>query len=324
MLRSRWLALSLKTAVSLVLVAFLANRLDRGTTWSQLRAIDLVPLALVCGLLVLQVLVSAARWHAIITAERPGASFPAAARAYYIGVFFNTCTPGGVYGDFVRVWYAHRCGLSVPSAINSVVLDRIVVVTSLILATLTMQPALPTAVKAQLQASGLIYLFWAVLGALAVGLIAVVVIAALPKMFDPPGPLRVLVSAARSMRQMLHPRRAAWVLILAIISQSILCASMYELALALHIGLPMLDYMILMPPVILASILPVSIGGWGVRESAMVFVLGATGVAAGQAFVLSVLVGLSAAIVSLPGCGFWLLSDRAEVPAPRDGELAKA
>ena len=45
-----------------------------------------------------------------------GAKVPllATVRIYYIGVFFNMWTPGGLLGDAVRIWHAHRAGLTLP------------------------------------------------------------------------------------------------------------------------------------------------------------------------------------------------------------------
>ena len=48
----------------------------------------------------------------------------------------------------------------------------------------------------------------------------------------------------------------------------------------------------IVPPMLLVQLFPVSIGGWGVRETALVVLLGAFGVPEGTAFAASVLVGL--------------------------------
>ena len=63
-----------------------------------------------------------------------------------------------------------------------------------------------------------------------------------------------------------------------------------------------------MPLVLLVTTVPVSIGGWGVREGAMVFAFGLIGVSEHSAFVLSFLFGLLVVAVSLPGGLIWLMS----------------
>jgi hypothetical protein len=56
-----------------------------------------------------------------------------------------------------------------------------------------------------------------------------------------------------------------------------------------------------------AVALPISIGGWGLRELAVVSLLGAHGVAPERALLFSVCFGLALAIGSLPGALAWLL-----------------
>jgi hypothetical protein len=52
--------------------------------------------------------------------------------------------------------------------------------------------------------------------------------------------------------------------------------------------------------------LPISVGGWGVREGAMVVALHGLGIPAEEALLPSVLFGLCAVIATLPGAIFWV------------------
>ena len=63
-----------------------------------------------------------------------------------------------------------------------------------------------------------------------------------------------------------------------------------------------------MPLVVLIMTIPISIGGWGVRETAMVALFGLIGVSNEGALVLSVLIGLVGMVSALPGGLIWLLS----------------
>jgi hypothetical protein len=59
---------------------------------------------------------------------------------------------------------------------------------------------------------------------------------------------------------------------------------------------------------VLLSAIPISISGWGVRESAMVAGLTMVGVSPAAALATSVLLGLVSAIVGLVGGIVWLVS----------------
>ena len=99
-----------------------------------------------------------------------------------------------------------------------------------------------------------------------------------------------------------------------------LCDGNYVLAAGLEIEISFLDCFFLVPPVILAMTLPISIAGWGVREGAMIVALGLIGVSQESALVLSILFGLGITLAALPGGVIWLFSRNRTVPAMPDGE----
>src|SRR5882724_8772388 len=123
MFTRRTVLLVLKAALSVALIVYVASRVDLGIVWLNLKTINPTLLTFAAVLLLVQILVGTAR----------------TAQIYYVGVFFNLCTPGGIFGDVVRVWHAHRAGLTLPAAINSVILDRLTVAFSLVLATASTQ-----------------------------------------------------------------------------------------------------------------------------------------------------------------------------------------
>ena len=79
------------------------------------------------------------------------------------------------------------------------------------------------------------------------------------------------------------------------------------MARSVGVNVGLVQFVILMPPVILATVLPISIGGWGMRETAMVFTLSLVGVEPERAFLVSILMGVLSIVMSLPGGVLWLL-----------------
>ena len=55
------------------------------------------------------------------------------------------------------------------------------------------------------------------------------------------------------------------------------------------------------------ALVPISVNGWGLRELAVVALLGRHGIAPEQALVFSVCFGLVLAVGSVPGAPAWLL-----------------
>jgi uncharacterized protein (TIRG00374 family) len=66
------------------------------------------------------------------------------------------------------------------------------------------------------------------------------------------------------------------------------------------------QWFIVVPTVLLISMLPISIGGWGVREGAMVVALRGFGIPTEEALLPSILFGLCAVTATLPGAIFWI------------------
>jgi hypothetical protein len=63
---------------------------------------------------------------------------------------------------------------------------------------------------------------------------------------------------------------------------------------------------VIVPIANLSALLPISISGWGVRESAFVLGFGMVGVAAADALALSILFGLLNMLVGVSGGLVWL------------------
>jgi hypothetical protein len=73
------------------------------------------------------------------------------------------------------------------------------------------------------------------------------------------------------------------------------------------LALPLPDAAVLFTVMIGVAFVPISFGGWGLRELAVISLLGSYGVAPERALLLSVCFGLALAVGSLPGALAWLL-----------------
>jgi hypothetical protein len=88
------------------------------------------------------------------------------------------------------------------------------------------------------------------------------------------------------------------------------------IARGMGIAVGTLECLVLVPPVLLVSTLPISVAGWGVREGAMVTAFGFAGVAESEAVALGVLFGLVVLVVGLPGGLIWFLTGRERARPP--------
>jgi len=82
----------------------------------------------------------------------------------------------------------------------------------------------------------------------------------------------------------------------------------YVLAWSMKLPMTYWQCLIVVPVVFLCISLPISFAGWGVREGAMVYMLGTMGISASNALALSVIFGLLSIVVSSLGGWAWLMT----------------
>jgi hypothetical protein len=160
----------------------------------------------------------------------------------------------------------------------------------------------------------------------AIGLVGILIAAQfdrLPERWLQFRPLRLLRELGGSIRAVfLVPARVLPLIGVAILGQTALGIATYTIAVSLSMDISFLECLALMQPVALVANLPISIGGWGVRETAMIALFGLVGVPASAALVLSIQLGLLSLLVALPGGLLWL-AIRSHAPSLSAGPSAE-
>ncbi len=300
--KSTWLSVA-KIVVSIVLLAVVSRSIDFDGVAAILLRIPVSTVVVVVILIALQTLVQGMRWWMVLSAIWGPMPIAHIVRLTFVGVFFNQVLPTSVGGDAVRVWQVRRGGVRVRTAIKSVLLERIwgVLVLSFLVAI------------------GLLYLGERIDNApLRLGLIATFPLAlggvALMTSFDlmPPsfhkrpllGSLARLGGDARKL--FLSPVLASQLFLLSVIGHTLSALVVYALAAGLQLDLSLWVCLAIVPSVLLATLIPLSFAGWGLREGAMIVLLGYLGTAADAALAVSLVFGVAMIIAALPGCLFWL------------------
>lgn len=301
---TRWLVFGIKLAVTLAIFGWLLRKFDVSDVLAHFVAVDFSLLGAAIALTIAQVLVGALRWHVVLKALGQRIPLLRTTVLFVISVFFNICLPGGVGGDVYRIWQIRRDGAPLMAAVNSVLLDRIFVVFVLLLGILAGYPWIAG------RLSGLSFLpFLPLLAGL--GLVVMGTIMGLDcilqrwRRFRPVDALAILGRDVRRVALLLPSNAVA--VALAAASIAFYCASVYLVAQSLRVPLSLGDCLLVVPPVMLLMLLPVTIAGWGLREGGMVVVLGAMGVVPQAAFAVSILIGVVVMVVSLAGGALWLL-----------------
>lgn len=303
----RNLSLILKIALTAGLLGYLSFKIDLRVIASEIRQSDIRTLAAGTLVLGLQPVIGAMRWHVILFSLRDRLPFKSLFHWTYISVFFGQVLPATVGADALRVWLAHRSGCPAKVAFNSVALDRVAMLLVLVLMLLASTPSL----QRVLNSPELLAL------ALVMGGGAVLALALLMTSDRLPGALhqwrivRAIGYLAKDTRRLfLDPKYCAAAIALSLVSYLSIMLSVYLFSISIGAHPDFSLLMTLLPPVFVASTLPISVGGWGTREIAMITLLSFAGISADQAVLISVWLGVASILISLPGA-FFYLGDRA-------------
>ena len=243
------------------------------------------------------------RWHLILSAATPSPGPAALAKLVFVGLFFNQVLPTGIGGDVVRAWRCHKLGIPLGSAVRSILLDRAWGYTVLVLLYAAALPSLLRALPDPRERLGVAVVF----AAAAAALVALVLLDRLPRPLLRLRLIGPLVELAREARALLRqPGRCSAVLALSFVTIGLTVVAFKLVGDGIGSSVPFAVWAMVVPPVTLIQLLPVSLAGWGVRETALVVALGAFGVQAEAALAMSILMGLLTLAIGLPGALIWL------------------
>lgn len=235
-----------------------------------------------------------------------------------VGWFFSNVAPSTVGGDIFRGVQLSRVGTPVGAAVRVILSIRLLSLATLVV---VMLAGFPIAVGLVEERRDVLVLA----GTLSIASAATVAVLLLTRFGLRSSALErwrffeKLKSASTSFRALLVPSghvTGAWFAALAqhLLRVGVLAA----LAAALGLGIPVATLFALTPAALLVAMVPVSIGGWGVRELTFVYFLGIAGVSAEAALSLSITFGLLRIFVGAIGGVTWafLNEDHFRVDAP--------
>jgi uncharacterized membrane protein YbhN (UPF0104 family) len=272
--------------VLVTLALLLWRAVDWGEAWALLSGARPVPLLVAAVLLSVQTLLSALRWR--LTTGRLGITLPLghAIREYYLSQVVNQSLPGGILGDAGRAIRAReQAGLLASS--KAVLFERIAGQIGLFI--LLLIALLANALHPR-------GLTWPPAVAIAIW-VALACIAGLA--------LFVYFTRTSGLAGFHHAilARTVWPAQAALSIGTALCniAAFACAAAAVGAPLPAIVAAALIPMILFAMVLPLSISGWGLREGAAAALFPLAGLSASAGLAASIAFGLTFLGVTLPG-----------------------
>jgi glycosyltransferase 2 family protein len=292
-------SLPVRVLVSAGLLAAVAFSIDWDTVADGLAEADWWLFALSVVVFFAGFAVAAARWRALLVVAGVPTGLGASFRAYLIGMFANNLLPTGYGGDAVRAWVVAPSGKPLARSITSVIADRASALFCLILIAWV-----AVAFRADELPGGIVLLLGLSTLLIALGALAAFVVARRQGLgrFLPDAVREWTGEVAATIRTYERDRGLLlFVLVVGVVYQALVLAAFWLIAESLGLDLDPAILAVVVPPVLLAALLPISLAGFGVREGAFVVLLGEFGVSAADATLLSVLSVVAVTIASLPG-----------------------
>jgi uncharacterized protein (TIRG00374 family) len=311
-LRDR-LSTILKIAVSLGLIAYLLSRVGLSRVVEVMRSAstNYVYLVIALALYFGAITVGSLKWRILLKAQKIDVPLGSLLSYTLVGLFFGNFLPTNVGGDLVRGYdLARHTSLPAETAI-SVLVDRLVgliafVFVAVVMALLVVYSAGQTELWEVALAAAILLLV--LCGGFAL-ILSRRLQAQVRRLFDRPLLSRLAPMYERLSAALLAYRRAYKALaqgfFISILVLTIGSVVNYLIALSLGGGISALHIFLFTPLITFVLLIPVSIGGIGLNQSAYVFFFNLVGVAEERSLAISLIMQAIIIVASLPGGIVW-------------------
>lgn len=259
--------------------------------------------------------IAAYRWSLVM--RTIGA--PKAMRFYFrtllTGLMFNQLLPSSIGGDGYRMMETTKLGISKRLSITGVLSDRIIGFCGLIMLSVITLPA-----ASRLLPHNIFLLVLAIIACCTAAIVGIYSLRFIKIAF--------FETYFRWLYDLSHTFATSFTsisdllkkLAFSIATNFSAILSFYLIAVSLSIPCHAIDFMLIIPLVTLLMMIPISMAGWGIRESAMVYLGAMVGLTHPAALAISLLNGLALIINSIPGFYFYFIRPR----KPQTDKLADA
>jgi glycosyltransferase 2 family protein len=295
-----------KILVSGALLYLSLRGINLGAILARINQISLGWLAVAVLVTLLQILLNASRWWEVTAQCGAPLSMAQAFRFNMIGSFFNQTLPSSIGGDAVRLWLVSRTGAGWRAATYSVLVDRAI---GLVALAILIVASLPWSYKLISDAHGRAALSLVDFAALAAGLGFLAFGRLTWAWLTEWLPTKHIHACAVIANRVLFDRYRGPVIAVQSLSIHVLTV-VVAWAVVQSIAAPatFAELFLLIPPIILITMLPISIAGWGVREATMMVAFGYAGLPQADGLVVSLLYGAVSFAVGALGGLVWILS----------------
>ena len=302
----RILLSAIKILVSAALLYFSLRKVDLHELAARFNLGSLLWIGLAIGVMFVQIFIGVLRWREISAECGAPLEIRQAMRFNLIGTFFNQTLPSSIGGDAVRLWLVARGGAGWRAATYSIFVDRAI---GLIALSIVIVASLPWSYRLITDPNGRSALLLVDFAALAGGLgFLVLGMLRWPWLTQWWGTHHIHACAVIANRVLFRmnsgPKIAVLSLLVHVLAVVIAWCVVQSIAAPVMFG----QIFQLVPPVMLITMLPISIAGWGVREASLALAFGYAGLLPTEGVNVSLLLGAVSLLVGAIGGLVWIFS----------------
>jgi hypothetical protein len=296
----------IKILISVALLYLALRKVNLSELASRINFASLGWIGLAIAVTFLQIFIGVLRWCQIGAECHAPLPTRQAMRFNLIGTFFNQTLPSSIGGDAVRLWLVARGGAGWRAATYSIFVDRAI---GLIALAIIIVASLPWSYNLIGDPQGRSALLFVDFAALAGGM-GFLVLGALrwPWLKRWWGTHHIYACAVIANRVIFSRARGPKVAVLSLLVHvlAVVVAWCVVQSIAAPAGFSQVFQLI--PPIMLITMLPISIAGWGVREATMGLAFGYAGLMMSEGVNVSLLFGAVSFIVGAFGGLVWIFS----------------
>ncbi len=313
--RKKQLSVLIRVALTLLLFALLFKSLSWSSLFELLGNVRraLVLMGLIIG--AAGVVISSYQWRSLLQSERIRFDLADLIDLYLVGTAFSHFLPTGMGGDAIKAMYVGRKAGNTGGAASAVVMSRVTGFFGMLaIATVIL-------IVEYTHFSRALVLEFVLLSLLVGGMMcgALLSVTLLPRML--PGKWsrlvqwKVFLSITRigdALRaSATRPRSLAIATLFGVLFWITACLNYYSYAIAIGVSVPLYFYFVAIPFVSLVTFLPISINGFGVRESAFVSLFATVHIPAASSLLIVLLMDAQVIFFGvLGGCIYFMLNKK--------------
>ena len=269
----RYLVLALKIVVSVVLLSLLFSKIDVARLWAIARRASLRWFAVALAIYAVNMIASTWRWHLLLRAQQVDVRRRWLLGSFLVASFFNNFLPSNIGGDVIRISDTARAARSRTLAATVVLMDRVLGLMALIFVA-----AVGASTAGAVHPAALpiwpMWLWAGLLAGAAASAPAVLAPVGFSRLLQPltvfhpewvGGRIDTLTEVLTRFRA--RPGNLARCFATAVFVQGTMVLFYFAVADALHLNVALSDIAVIVPISFVVQMLPVSFGGFGVREA---------------------------------------------------------